>query len=368
MSTTTFDRPQAEVTTSPARRPSRRRLFFGLTLLLAVPALAWFGYDWWTVGRFMEETDDAYVGGNVTALSPHVDGFVSEILVTDNQRVTAGQLLIHLDPRDLEAALLRARATFNQRKATLASLKAQLELQHSNIAQASADVDAKTAQAAFARKDSERYSRLAITSAGSVQDSERTSSLDLQARSALIASKAAYAAAKQQLTVLDANISQATAAVSAAEADVRIGELNLGYTEIRSPVDGYIGNRAAQVGNYVKTGSYLLTVVPANGLWVDANFKEDQLGAMSPGQAASIVPDVMPNHEFHGHVASLAPGTGAIFSIIPPENATGNFTKIVQRVPVRIVLDAGDANLGQIRPGLSTTATVDTRRSSENRP
>jgi membrane fusion protein, multidrug efflux system len=364
MSTATFDRSQEEVSSPVTHRASRRRWLLSLTLLIAVPLLGWFAYDWWTVGRFMETTDDAYVGGNVTALSPHVDGFVSDIAVGDNQRVAAGQLLIRLDPRDLEAALVRARATLEQRKANLASLKAQLELQQSTIVQAAADIDAKTAQAAFAKKDSERYSRLAVSSAGSVQDSERTSSLDLQAQSALIASKAAYTAAKQQLIVLDANINQATAAVSAAEADVRTAELNLSYTEIHSPVEGYIGNRAAQVGNYVKTGSYLLTVVPANGLWVDANFKEDQLGAMKTGQPATVVPDVMPGHEFHGHVASLAPGTGAIFSIIPPENATGNFTKIVQRVPVRIVLDDADASLGQIRPGLSTTATVDTRRSA----
>jgi membrane fusion protein (multidrug efflux system) len=137
--------------------------------------------------------------------------------------------------------------------------------------------------------------------------------------------------------------------------------LNLGYTELRAPVDGYVGNRAVRVGAYVATGAYLMSIIPAHGLWVDANFKEDQLARMKPGQSVTIAADVMPNRTFHGYVASLAPGTGAIFSVIPPENATGNFTKIVQRVPVRIILDGADATLGGLRPGLSITANVDTR-------
>ena len=149
------------------------------------------------------------------------------------------------------------------------------------------------------------------------------------------------------------------------EADLETARLNLAYTEIRSPIEGYIGNRAAQVGAYVAAGGYLLTVVPAHGLWIDANFKEDQLQGMQPGQTALVRADVMPDHVFRGRVLSLAPGTGAIFSVIPPENATGNFTKIVQRVPVRVMLDGDDAMLGQIRPGLSVVASVDMRSQGE---
>jgi membrane fusion protein, multidrug efflux system len=146
--------------------------------------------------------------------------------------------------------------------------------------------------------------------------------------------------------------------------DLQTARLNLSYAEIRSPIDGYVGNRAAEVGAYVAQGAYLLTIVPAHGLWVDANFKEDQLAQMHPGQPAAIVADTLPGHVFHGHILSLAPATGAVFSVIPPENATGNFTKIVQRVPVRIALDDDDSTLGRIRPGLSTIATVDTRSPS----
>jgi membrane fusion protein, multidrug efflux system len=175
-------------------------------------------------------------------------------------------------------------------------------------------------------------------------------------------------AAKQQLSVLTADISEAAGAVAQAKADLETARLNLGYAEIRSPIDGYVGNRAAQVGAYVMQGNFLLTIVPAHGLWVDANFKEDQLARMQPEQPTTIVADTLPGQVFHGHVLSLAPATGAVFSVIPPENATGNFTKIVQRVPVRIALDDNDATLGKIRPGLSTYATVDTRSGAKAVP
>jgi membrane fusion protein (multidrug efflux system) len=329
--------------------------------LAAAMGASWYGYDWWMNGRFIESTDDAYVGGNVTAISPHVAGFIAEIAVTDNQYVQAGQLLVRLDSRDVQAVADHAEAVLQQRKATLASLRARYVLQQSTIQQAAADLDAKSAQATFAKEEAERYRALVLTSAGSRQDAQRTLALDQQARSAVVSSQAGLEAAKQQLAVLDAQITEAVAAVAQAEADLRTARLNLGYAEIRSPIDGYIGNRAAQVGAYVAEGAYLLTVIPAHGLWIDANFKEDQLERMEPGQSAIIVADVTPGHVFHGHVLSLAPGTGAIFSVIPPENATGNFTKIVQRVPVRIELDDGDATLGRIRPGLSIVASVDTR-------
>jgi len=345
---------------SKSRLRLKRLALLGLAVAAALGASR-YGYDWWANGRFIESTDDAYVGGNVTSISPHVAGFISEILVTDNQYVLAGQLLVRLDSRDVQAAADRAEAVLRQRDATLASLRARYVLQQSTIQQAAADLDARTAQATFAREEAERYRSLVLTSAGSRQDAQRTVALDQQARSAVVSSQAGLEAAKQQLVVLDAQVTEAVAAVAQAEADLRTARLNLGYAEIRSPIDGYVGNRAAQVGAYVSEGAYLLTIIPAHGLWIEANFKEDQLERMEPGQSATVVADVMPGHVFHGHVLSLAPGTGAIFSVIPPENATGNFTKIVQRVPVRIELDAGDATLGRIRPGLSTVASVDTR-------
>jgi membrane fusion protein (multidrug efflux system) len=201
---------------------------------------------------------------------------------------------------------------------------------------------------------------LAVSSAGTEQNAQRTTAADEQARAGVDGSRADLDAAKQQIDVLKTQVSQAEAALASAEADRQTAKLNIGYTQIRSPIDGFVGNRVAQVGSYVSTGAYLLTVVPANQLWIDANFKEDQLEHMKVGQPATIVLDVAPGRTLHGHVISLSPATGAVFSVIPPENATGNFTKIVQRVPVRIVLD-DPSQMALLRPGLSTTIGVDTR-------
>ncbi|MDQ2802614.1 MAG: HlyD family secretion protein, partial [Pseudomonadota bacterium] len=206
-----------------------------------------------------------------------------------------------------------------------------------------------------------RYANLAQTSAGSRQAAQRTQTADQESEAAVLSSQAGLDAARQQLPVLDTETIEAQAAVAQAEADLRAARLNLGYTDIRSPIEGYVGNRAAQVGAYVSQGAYLLSVVPARGLWVDADFKEDQLARMRPGQPTATIAEIAPGHVFHGRVLSLAPGTGAVFSVIPPENATGNFTKIVQRVPLRIALDTADGMLAALRPGLSTTVRVDTR-------
>jgi membrane fusion protein, multidrug efflux system len=350
---------------APAKQTLRLALVAGLAGLFAV-AGARFGYDWWMVGRFIETTDDAYVGGDVTPISPHVAGFVEEILVKDNDYVRAGQPLIRLDDRDFRATLDHAAAVIGERRATLGSLQARAQAQQSIIQQAVADVDAKAAQATFAEADDSRYRRLAETGSGSRQNAERALALYNAAQSTLVASRAGVDAARQQLAVTNEEIVEARAAVAQAEADLRSARLNLDYSDIRSPIDGYVANRAAQVGAFVSTGAYLLTVVPAHDLWVDANFKEDQLERMAPGEQATVVADTLPDHVFHGRIGSLAHGTGAIFSVIPPENATGNFTKIVQRVPVRIALDPGDAMLRSLRPGLSTTVSVDTRSESES--
>jgi membrane fusion protein, multidrug efflux system len=337
----------------------------GLALAVTLGSIG-FGRYWWTTLRFIESTDDAYVGGNITPISPHVAGFVAQIMAEDNHYVRAGQLLVRLDPRDFEAALDHARATLGQQRATLGGLEAKYVLQQAMIRQAEANLDAKLAEATFAREDAVRYRELAKTTFGTVQNAQRTSALDASSQSATEAARAELAAARQQLSVFDAEIAEARAGVAQAKADLETARLNLGYTDIRSPIDGYVGNRAAQVGAYVARDAYLISVIPAEGLWVDANFKEDQLARMRAGQPAQVVADILPDKVLHGHVLSLAPGTGAVFSVIPPENATGNFTKIVQRVPVRIGLD--EARLGELRPGLSTTVSVDTKAGAISPP
>jgi membrane fusion protein (multidrug efflux system) len=361
MDTIVLERAATATPVKSRQQFGRRHLALaGLALAITLGGMG-YGRYWWNVGRFIESTDDAYAGGNVTAVSPHVAGFVAQILVTDNQHVQAGQLVIRLDGRDFQAALDHAQAAAAKEQAALAGLEAKYVLQQAMINQAEADLNAKTARATFAVADAVRYRELALTTFGTRQNAERASAADQEAQSVIRSAQAGLIAARQQLTVLEAGISEARAGIAQANADLETARLNLGYTEIRSPIDGYVGNRAAQVGAYVANGAYLLSVIPARGLWVDANFKEDQLAYMRPGQPATVVADVLPGKSFQGHVESLAPGTGAVFSVIPPENATGNFTKVVQRVPVRIALDDGEARLGELRPGLSTTVSVDTR-------
>jgi membrane fusion protein (multidrug efflux system) len=350
-------------------RGARRSAQLGKHLLFAALGLgillgaADYGYHWWTAGRFVESTDDAYVGGDVTPIAPHVAGFVQQILVTDNQRVRAGQVLVRLDPDDYQAALNHAHAVLKASMAALANLRAKRILQHSVVAGAEADLTAKQARAEFADEDARRYQALVLTAAGSRQTAQKALADNRAAQAGVRASQAAVEAAGQQLAVLDTEITAAEAGIAQAAADLRTAQLNLGYTEITAPIDGYVGNRYAQVGAYVASGTNLLSVVPASGLWVDANFKEDEIAYMKPGVPATIAADVLPGRTFHGHVASLAPATGAVFSVIPAQNATGNFTKIVQRVPVRITLDGDATELGLLRPGLSVTASVDTKPS-----
>lgn len=351
---------------SGRRRRAGRRAAFALLGLLPLAGAGWYADHWWSVGRFVETTDDAYVGGNVTPIAPHVAGFVQSILVGDNQFVRAGQVLVRLDPADYRAALDHAQAVLAERQATLAQLEASETVLQATVRQAVADLAARRAAAVFAAEEAARYTSLARTDAGSRQSEQKAFAGTQVANAAAVAAEAALAAARQQLVVLGTRIAGAKAAIVQAEADVHTADLRLGYTEIRAPIDGYVGDRSAQAGAYVAAGTNLLSVVPASGLWVDANFKEDEIARMKPGDPATIVADVASGQPLRGHVASLAPATGAVFSVIPPQNATGNFTKIVQRVPVRILLDGEAATLGTLRPGLSTTVSVNTGR--RNRP
>jgi membrane fusion protein (multidrug efflux system) len=202
---------------------------------------------------------------------------------------------------------------------------------------------------------------LSRTAAASVQSFQKADADLKQAVAGGEKARAALDAAQQQLSVIDTQKLQTKAALNAAFADRDTARLNLGYTELHAPFDGVVGNRSARTGSFAAVGSQLIAVVPARGLWVDANFKENQLAKMHPGEAATISADVLADVTFHGHVGSLSPATGAQFSVLPPENATGNFTKIVQRVPVRILLDGDASELGRLRPGLSVTAAVDMR-------
>ncbi|NNN24625.1 HlyD family secretion protein [Pseudomonas nitroreducens] len=343
-----------------ARPKSRKALKLAVAAAAILGAGAYAGH-WWLDGRFLEKTDDAYVGGDVTVISPRVAGYIAELKVSDNQLVHAGDLLARIDDRDYRAALAKADGAVHAEEAALTNVDAQASLQDALIRQSQAEIDAAAAEEVRTRDDQRRYATLVRTNAVSVEAAQRADASFKSARANSDKARASLLAARRQLDVIQSQRQQAQAALEQAIAARDLARLNLSYTELRAPVDGYIGNRRARVGSYVAAGTQLLAVVPAQGLWVDANFKEDQLARMQPGQAVAIEADILPGKVFHGHLDSLAPATGAQFSILPPENATGNFTKIVQRVPVRVHLDDADGRLGNLRPGLSVLVEVDTR-------
>ena len=359
-SDTLTERVGADSIPATKSKVSAKRLLATGLLVAAGLAGVGYGYHWWTSARFVESTDDAYVGGDITVIGAKVGGYIAEVAVTDNQSVRAGDLLVRIDDRDYRAGLAKAEGAVAAQQALLANLDATARLQEAVIGQAKAGIASTNADTVRARDDQLRYASLVAKAAVSIQSSQKADSDYKQAQANGERARASLLAAQRQLDVIGTQKQQAQAALAQAIAERDIAKLNLSYTALRAPVDGTVGNRRARVGAFAGAGSQLLAIVPAGGLWVDANFKEGQLAHMRPGMPVEIEADVLPGRVFHGHVASLAPATGAQFSVLPPENATGNFTKIVQRVPVRVQLDEQDARLGVLRPGLSVVAQVNT--------
>ncbi|HWX62541.1 HlyD family secretion protein [Bradyrhizobium sp.] len=354
---------QANVTVVPAR-PGRSAKEAFRKLLLAGAAVAvlggasWYGYDYWTVGRYLVSTDDAYVKADNTTIAPKVSGYLTDVKVGDNERVTAGQVLARIDDRDFTVALDQAKADVSAAQAALASKQAQLDVQQAVIAAAKATVDVDTATKTFALQENKRYTDLAATGFGSVQNAQAAQSRNAGAEAAIQRDTANLASALKQVELLKAEIAQATAAVARATALEKQAELNLGYTTISAPIDGVVGNRTLRTGQFVQAGTQLMSLVPASGAYVVANFKETQLTHVGKGQAVDLEVDMFPGQIVHGHVDSLAPASGQEFALLPPDNATGNFTKVVQRIPVKIALD--DTSIA-LRPGMSVIPTIATR-------
>jgi len=350
---------------APSPKKSRGRAFKH-AVLVALIACAGMGvakisHDWWAVGRFIESTEDAYVGGDVTVIAPKVSGFIAQLAVTDNQQVRAGDLLLKLDDRDYRAALAKADAAVAIQNAALINLDATRHWQDAIIAQAQAGVAAAEAEITRTHDDQVRAQKLLNTGIESTEEFQKTDADYKEALAAGDKARATFIAAQRQLDVIATQKQQSQAALAATIAERNLAQLNLNYTELRAPMAGIVGNRSAQVGAYATVGSQLISLVPAHGLWIDANFKENQLAQMHAGSPATVKIDLLGGKSFRARVVSIAPATGAQFSVLPPENATGNFTKIVQRVAVRIQLDDEKATLGQLRPGLSVTAKVNTK-------
>jgi membrane fusion protein (multidrug efflux system) len=349
--------PAAE---SNNRRPDRSRILLIAGAVIVIGGLVW-GFRWWTVGRFIQSTDDAYLQADSMTVAPKVSGYVAEVFVADNQAVSAGQALVRLDNRQYQAMFEQSDASIAARKADIERAEAELRQQQANIVQARANVLGAKAAEAHAIAEVLRYEPLVASGAESGEKLADLRNTKDQASAKLAAEIAALDAAERQPATTRAQIDQARAQLLAAEASSRQAQLDVGDTIVRSTLAGRVGDRTVRVGQFVQPGTRLMTIVPVQDVYLTANFKETQIGRMRAGQQATISVDALPGTELHGTVASFSPGTGAQFALLPPQNATGNFTKIVQRVPVRIHIDASEQTRQLLLPGLSVTVRVDTR-------
>jgi len=354
------------VTENPSEtglKPSRRaikRTALALALALGVAGAADFGHYYFTTGRYLVSTDDAYVKADSTIIAPKISGYIAEVLVADNEPVKAGQLLARIDDRDFRTALNQAQADVAASDAAVKNLNAQIELQQPLIQQQAAEVEAATANLKFAQEERTRYDELMKSGSGTVQRAQQTDAALRAQLAQLQQGKSGLLAANKKIEVLATERAKAIAQLDHARAVERQAELNLSYTQISAPVDGTVGARTLRVGQYVQAGTQLMAVVPLDQVYVVANFKETQLTHVRNGQPVELRVDSFHSTKLKGHVDSLSPASGLEFALLPPDNATGNFTKIVQRVPVKIVLD--DRNLrGLLRPGMSAVPTVDTK-------
>jgi len=360
-----MDRQTADREAAPERpvvkkNRLRRPLLAGASLLVLAGA-AYFGWQYWTVGRFEVSTDDAYVQADSMTIAPKVSGYIGQVLVQDNEHVAAGHVLARIDDRDFRVALDQARASVAAAQAAVAGKQVSLNTQQSIIDTARATVAVDQADQTFAEQDDSRYKSLAATGFGTVQKAQQAASRIAALRAGVARDVASLATAEQRVDLLKADLAQAQATLAHDQASQAQAELNLSYTTITAPADGVVGNRTLRTGQYVQAGTPLMAVVPMTATYIVANYKETQLADVHAGQPVEIAVDMFAGAPVHGHVDSLAPASGQEFALLPPDNATGNFTKIVQRIPVKIVLDADSRLAGQLRPGMSVYPTIETK-------
>ena len=338
-----------------------KKAALGVVITAALLAAIDFGYDYLTVGRYVESTDDAYVQADSTLLAPKISGIVAELLVDDNQPVKAGQTVARIDDRDYRTALDQAKAALAASIATIDHLDAQLAAQGSVIEQAEAELAAARAELDQSLRNDARYAKMAAVGYGSEQQAEQASTDRRDKEAVLKRQTAALSTARQQTDILKTERNLAVAERDRALAADTQAELDLSYTVITAPIDGIVGARTLRVGQYVQAGTQLMALVPLADVYVVANFKETQVGHMKKGQPVTVAIDSLRGVDFKGHIDSLSPASGLEFSLLPPDNATGNFTKIVQRIPVKIRIDDFAGQTGALRPGMSVEADVDTK-------
>lgn len=357
---------RAATESKPAPKRSLRKPIAIGVLAVLIGSGGWFGYGWWTEGRFMVSTDDAYVGADTSIIAPKISGYVKAVPVDDNAEVRAGTPLLLIDDADYRVALQQAEAQVTAEEATVARIDEQIAAGNAQVRQAEAELAAAEALATNAKVTSERATALAGRKVGTQQAADDARAALLQASAGVEAARAGVNTAEANVAVLQAQKTEAERVLDQYKLVVAKAELDMEHTVVRAPFDGVIGNKAAEPGEYVEPGQRLMALVPLKDVYIDANFKETQLQDLKPGQRATISIDAYPDRRVEGTVESVAPASGSVFSLLPPDNATGNFTKVVQRVPVRIRVPADVAEESLIRPGMSVVIAVDTGTNGTN--
>ena len=369
----TLDAETLEPDAPPVAKPERRRVslwpafdrraLIAFAAVIALAALAIFGLHWWVSGRYMVTTDDAYVGAHNTTLASKISGYVASIPTEDNAPIRSGEVIATIDDGDYRLAVDEARQKAATQQATVDRIGRQIAAQAAMIDQAKAQMVSAQAGAKKSELEYQRQKTLAAQTYASQQQLEQAEANRDQAVAAVQSAQAGVDSAVANLDVLKAQQQEAARTLDELQTALAKAERDLSFTVIRAPVDGVFSNRAVQTGDYVQTGQRIASLVPLGAVYVDANFKETQLSRLQPGQPVSISVDALPEHAIAGRVASLAPASGAVFSLLPPDNATGNFTKIVQRLPVRIEVPQSVASQRLLRPGMSVVVSVDTKSS-----
>ncbi len=346
-----------------AKRPAlMKRAILGAVVLAALSGAAYYGHNWYVLGRFEISTDDAYVKTDMAQLGAKVAGYVTEIPAAENKFVKAGDVILKLDDGDYKLAVAAAQAHIETQKAVIAGFASQTQAQNAEIAATEAKLVSAEAQASNTVANSNRAAQLIKAKVVSQQTMDDWTMKRDAAEASVSEAKAGILAAQAQLNVIAANKVQAEKSLAELQTTLAKAGRDLSFTEIRAPFDGIVANRAVEPGQFVQGGTRLMALVPVDGAYIEANFKETQLADLHAGQKAEITVDAFDGRAFEGRVLSLAPASGSEFSLLPPENATGNFTKITQRVPVKVSVPRELAN--KLRPGLSVTVTIDTRASS----
>lgn len=346
---------------APAATKKRRSPVLPIVVLALLAGGGWYGYEWWTNGRFMVSTDDAYIEGDIATISPKVTGYVAKVNVVANQEVKAGDVLATLDNGDYQNALDLAQAQIVTEQLSLQRIDAQIEGANASLVQAQAQKVALEAAVRGAEITQKRQSDLQAKSVGTAADLDNANIALDQAKANLAGGDANIAVAHANVTILQSQRREAEGSVRSLEISRDKAARDLSFTVLKAPYDGIVGNRSVQEGDLVSPGQRLMALVPVRQLYIDANFKETQIQHLVPGSKVNVQVDAYSDHPIVGTVESISPASGSVFSLLPPENATGNFTKVIQRVPVRIALPQDALDSGRLRAGLSVVVDVDTR-------